>query len=327
MVMESTRSLPTTTHLARPPQILAFWSLVLTGCALLAIDASVPGVSTALAEHFLSPDGKLSPRGQQLATQLFQLTAASCIFWGLAGLGWTLEPWRSRFQTLVLDDPFPSPSRPRLLAVSTTLLGLGCLGLYEGYRRLGLPLDWLFAKEGLLEHLTAALYGIAAVAMAVAAFRLPGRADNHASPLDRLSPSSRWGLSVTFWGLAALSFLIAMEEISWGQHLLGFSTPMGYKEVNVQGETNLHNLVAQTRLDHYTRVAALVVFATLSVGWVLLAAISSPFLQLLLPHASLLPLGYLTFVVAPYVHLEMLEVLTAIFAAIHAWRVRLVVKG
>lgn len=39
-------------------------------------------------------------------------------------------------------------------------------------------------------------------------------------------------------GLAVL----AMEEISWGQRLLGFSTPRPLERVNVQEEFNLHNL-------------------------------------------------------------------------------------
>lgn len=46
-----------------------------------------------------------------------------------------------------------------------------------------------------------------------------------------------------FFGFAALaSLVIAMEEIAWGQHLLGFATPEGLFEQNRQGETTLHNL-------------------------------------------------------------------------------------
>ena len=44
------------------------------------------------------------------------------------------------------------------------------------------------------------------------------------------------------WLLIALStFVIAGEEISWGQRLLGFSVN-GLSNINVQGETNFHNL-------------------------------------------------------------------------------------
>lgn len=43
-------------------------------------------------------------------------------------------------------------------------------------------------------------------------------------------------------GLAGLFFLVAMEEISWGQRLLGFATPEALDTLNVQSEFNLHNL-------------------------------------------------------------------------------------
>jgi hypothetical protein len=41
---------------------------------------------------------------------------------------------------------------------------------------------------------------------------------------------------------AAACFLVAGEEVSWGQRLLGMGTPEALAEVNVQGETNLHNI-------------------------------------------------------------------------------------
>jgi len=39
-------------------------------------------------------------------------------------------------------------------------------------------------------------------------------------------------------------FIVAGEEISWGQYFLGFSTPGIMETSNLQGETNLHNLIA-----------------------------------------------------------------------------------
>ena len=41
--------------------------------------------------------------------------------------------------------------------------------------------------------------------------------------------------------LGVLFFVMLGEEISWGQRLLGFSTPDTLARINVQGETNLHN--------------------------------------------------------------------------------------
>jgi hypothetical protein len=44
------------------------------------------------------------------------------------------------------------------------------------------------------------------------------------------------------YGLLAIATLfVALEEISWGQRILGFETPHGLSRVNQQGEFNLHN--------------------------------------------------------------------------------------
>ena len=42
--------------------------------------------------------------------------------------------------------------------------------------------------------------------------------------------------------LASLFFLIAGEEISWGQRVFQFKVPKAIKQINVQREFNLHNL-------------------------------------------------------------------------------------
>lgn len=46
-----------------------------------------------------------------------------------------------------------------------------------------------------------------------------------------------------FYMLLGLAFLfVGMEEISWGQRIIGFQTPEGLAEVNAQREFNFHNL-------------------------------------------------------------------------------------
>jgi hypothetical protein len=45
---------------------------------------------------------------------------------------------------------------------------------------------------------------------------------------------------IIFVTLACIYF--AGEEISWGQHLLGWETPKWIEEINKQDETNLHNM-------------------------------------------------------------------------------------
>ncbi len=47
-----------------------------------------------------------------------------------------------------------------------------------------------------------------------------------------------------FFGLLAISCLyVALEEISWGQRLVGYSSPQYFRANNLQGETNVHNFL------------------------------------------------------------------------------------
>lgn len=80
-----------------------------------------------------------------------------------------------------------------------------------------------------------------------------------------------WGLGVFFFAwtlfkekaarkpalflLVLLTFLAAMEEISWGQRILGFSTTEWFAKRNLQGETTIHNLDVPVDLRRVTAIA------------------------------------------------------------------------
>ncbi len=50
----------------------------------------------------------------------------------------------------------------------------------------------------------------------------------------------------------ALAWMFAgMEEISWGQSLIGFASPQGMDRFNVQNETNIHNLEGVQNLHSF----------------------------------------------------------------------------
>jgi hypothetical protein len=65
-----------------------------------------------------------------------------------------------------------------------------------------------------------------------------------------------------FAGLAAFCVLVAMEEISWGQRVLGYSPPRYFLENNYQLELNLHNVMA-TSLRKQLLGALLVLYGLL----------------------------------------------------------------
>jgi hypothetical protein len=48
--------------------------------------------------------------------------------------------------------------------------------------------------------------------------------------------------ALLYAGLAVGMIFVAMEEVSWGQRLLGIDTPEFIAEINLQGETTFHNV-------------------------------------------------------------------------------------
>ncbi len=98
--------------------------------------------------------------------------------------------------------------------------------------------------------------------------------------------------------LAAVLFYVVMEEISWGQRILGFETPEFFKRHNLQDEANIHNLLVgpiSTTTKHvieYLLAGALVLYGfiyplLLRIGWQLATRIES--LGLIAPPLYLWP--------------------------------------
>lgn len=95
-----------------------------------------------------------------------------------------------------------------------------------------------------------------------------------AVPLARRPWVYRW-----FFALLALAgFYTVMEEISWGQRILGIESPDFFAENNIQGETNLHNFLTGPEgtllkdIVEYTLAGALIGYGllyplALRMGW------------------------------------------------------------
>ena len=68
-----------------------------------------------------------------------------------------------------------------------------------------------------------------------------------------------------YYILSTFSFIIGMEEMSWGQMIFNWKTPSQLALINDQGETNLHNIeFISTHTDlAYGLILALIIFVTL----------------------------------------------------------------
>ncbi|MCA9112089.1 MAG: hypothetical protein KDA52_19200 [Planctomycetaceae bacterium] len=93
---------------------------------------------------------------------------------------------------------------------------------------------WVWSEQGPLEF-SHVLIPLLAVGMGVTFLW------SHRRSLTETRNELRW-LTLAIAGLTLMCFAIAGEEASWGQHLIGWSTPEGWAEVNDQQETNLHNI-------------------------------------------------------------------------------------
>lgn len=102
---------------------------------------------------------------------------------------------------------------------------------------------WIFGAEtfdgGIVENLTVLFYGLAIAVCGL----LFARA-------SRLYGPASTGLWRVLLGVMVVCFAVMIgEEMSWGQHLFGFQTPADLAAVNLQGESNLHNLVSPRLYD------------------------------------------------------------------------------
>ena len=117
-------------------------------------------------------------------------------------------------------------------------LGFGVFTLFTFapvliFRRYGELPSYLLNDEGVYESIAA----VCVLAASILLFR----------HLLQKSPTEgvtrlRSEKSYLLFAFACGLFLLFLEEISWGQQLIGMETPAFIKEVNYQGELNLHNL-------------------------------------------------------------------------------------
>ncbi|MBI4422157.1 MAG: hypothetical protein HY554_00425 [Elusimicrobia bacterium] len=105
-------------------------------------------------------------------------------------------------------------------------------------------LESLAQEDSWVEWLTFGFFAAAAAAQLAAAWRRP--------------PAEAWAPAA----LAAFCLLVAGEELSWGQRLLGFVPPEAFLAGNVQQEANLHNLLQAALKPKWLVVAVLALWGT-----------------------------------------------------------------
>jgi len=164
-------------------------------------------------------------------------------------------------------------------ALATLFLTLLYLAIWPGESLRHIPLshnEWpvdlktlLYQEDGLLEMLTAGLLLLASIQ-----FYLAGK---HA-PKHLLKRRT----AIAFFLLSIFSMFFMMEEISWGQRIFSWDTPETIKAINLQQETNLHNIFNPI-LIHVERLVAVFIALALLIAILFRTRITSPTLRSLLP--------------------------------------------
>lgn len=119
-----------------------------------------------------------------------------------------------------------------LAAHAALAAGLLWLALFLHENR---PVDYvrLIAEDNLGEYASAVAWLLMAFFFAVLAMGSPAK------------------LRKIIWTtIAAFAFFVGMEEISWGQRILGIATPEALQEINSQGELTLHNILVPNDTLH-----------------------------------------------------------------------------
>ena len=203
------------------------WHVLVAAAALLICAA-------ALLSYLQWAHIRFDPARQRLLATMCMMTGISCLVpWALRRV--LLRDWRTSLarhahRTAPLAREITPPFPPRL----QTALWL-VLALWMAWIMKSLILDDRLAarftlENGLLQNITVLCYGAAAIIFLKAV--LPALRSHELQGLQR------WWLLILVLGC----FMVAGEEINWGQNLIHYKTPDFLASTNIQHEINLHNV-------------------------------------------------------------------------------------
>lgn len=143
-------------------------------------------------------------------------------------------------------------SYSRTWEVSWLIIGLAILSFFSYWTESNPELVHVWTKEdGPVESWSSVFFGLASLCFAIFTWR-----SRHLKNKTRM---------IYFFPICwtALMFVFMGEEVSWGQRIFDFDTPEGLSEINLQNETNLHNLeVLHTFLGGKFRYLSIMMLAT-----------------------------------------------------------------
>lgn len=174
---------------------------------------------------------------------------------------------------------------------------------YTGYEHgwFALP-DVVYGEDGIFETLTAIALFYCAFSLARAGIVATRRGEGRLASL--------------VIAMAVLCLVFALEEISWGQRIFGWSTPEPIGELNAQSETNLHKMfVGYNQLIRL--VVSLIIASVLigQAGW--FRRLSGLGIEKVLPFAA--AVYFVPFLLYAHVYDELFEEVMALFLVVYVF--------
>jgi hypothetical protein len=267
-----------------------------------------------LLELTISTDGNITPQGQQQLDSIYYSFVFLLLVLGFVLLNAQNEVRRTRMKQVILSEPLiltPVKPSPRFVLWSSSLIGLFLIIHIHLYDRTSSVFEILYLEDGIFESLTPILAFIAALLLILPALRSWDESRKGNLPLYP---------SIIYLVLIIAFFLYAMEEISWGQRIIGWETPEAFAG-NVQDETNIHNFFNIYFLSAYKFLILFPIPVIVSI-WLEFKQYALCFNRLILPAPSLIGLSLLVAFVA-FVwprEQELLEEMLSVFVLFYSLR-------
>jgi len=302
--------------------------LILLGLSLFSAHQSMFAYALPMASKHLWRANHITNLGKEdLALSLYALAALLFVA-GIAMVLISQPRTRSALHHTFLSNPYYPSEKSGRLSLATLMFSSAFSILFILWSKLhrvlppSLSLPF-FGEDAFFENLTAVTFVVSS-ALLVYAIR---RMKKHGWQ----APSRNEGRNLTglYSILAAIFLLIACEEVSWGQRIVGASTPGLLENLNSKGEINIHNIFSSHFNMLYQLCAVTLLLCSSSAIWIYLCKSKRTFLKFALPHPSTIMLTafIVIFCFPPFGRRgEIVEVLAACMAFFYSLRVVLLLN-
>lgn len=179
------------------------------------------------------------------------------------------------------------------------------------YLLFGDTIEKEFYKEPILEHVSSFLFFASAILLIISVFKVSKQS---------ISIINKKIIKRYLIVLSIFLLLVFLEEISWGQQYFSWEASGVFKESNFQSETNFHNFINPLFRFVYP-FAGMGFFAILFLFWFFYKEEKSFWLQLVLPHQSLIVLSFVMACSSFIGHSEIFEEYASVFVLLYSIRV------